>query len=415
MREPLAKLAIRATLPRGEASRILRTQLCTQAAANFEGTLAVPLLALSQFKLDGKAVLSGLDWEQGRIHIRNGSVDSNLAIDIDGIQATSIVARALDATFRGRASIKSYSALHAEGNLSNLDVHSAGAMFSDRQFPWSGTLAGPVTIDAQKDVEGASVRADLTVTPGASNPIDGHIALSYDPGAGTFDLGSSYLATAASRIDVSGLLGTNMRVALRSTSMEDLQTALDAAGWHETIPLKLRKGAVTANGSILGSLDAPRFRGNISATSATLQNHDFDRFAAEVEASGASVALQRIDAAVGEARASGNLTLNAPFENPGIAGDIVLRSTPAALLAQAAGWSEPISGVVGATLHLEGTLQHPQASGSVDVSSPTFLGEKLDRIRATIRASENLYEASNGRSEERRVGKECRSRWSPYH
>ena len=27
----------------------------------------------------------------------------------------------------------------------------------------------------------------------------------------------------------------------------------------------------------------------------------------------------------------------------------------------------------------------------------------------------NLVEAVKGRSEERRVGKECRSRWSPYH
>ena len=26
-----------------------------------------------------------------------------------------------------------------------------------------------------------------------------------------------------------------------------------------------------------------------------------------------------------------------------------------------------------------------------------------------------LYEFEDGRSEERRVGKECRSRWSPYH
>ena len=26
-----------------------------------------------------------------------------------------------------------------------------------------------------------------------------------------------------------------------------------------------------------------------------------------------------------------------------------------------------------------------------------------------------IYEISHGRSEERRVGKECRSRWSPYH
>ena len=27
----------------------------------------------------------------------------------------------------------------------------------------------------------------------------------------------------------------------------------------------------------------------------------------------------------------------------------------------------------------------------------------------------NLYEINSHRSEERRVGKECRSRWSPYH
>ena len=26
-----------------------------------------------------------------------------------------------------------------------------------------------------------------------------------------------------------------------------------------------------------------------------------------------------------------------------------------------------------------------------------------------------IYQAPGGRSEERRVGKECRSRWSPYH
>ena len=26
-----------------------------------------------------------------------------------------------------------------------------------------------------------------------------------------------------------------------------------------------------------------------------------------------------------------------------------------------------------------------------------------------------VYDVEDGRSEERRVGKECRSRWSPYH
>src|SRR3712207_6230763 len=41
-------------------------------------------------------------------------------------------------------------------------------------------------------------------------------------------------------------------------------------------------------------------------------------------------------------------------------------------------------------------------------SRQLFLGDTLDTDKL-----EATYE--NGRSEERRVGKECRSRWSPYH
>jgi len=53
--------------------------------------------------------------------------------------------------------------------------------------------------------------------------------------------------------------------------------------------------------------------------------------------------------------------------------------------------------------------------------------EILDQMRATIpeeikqarwivkERQEMLAEAKRERSEERRVGKECRSRWSPYH
>ena len=53
------------------------------------------------------------------------------------------------------------------------------------------------------------------------------------------------------------------------------------------------------------------------------------------------------------------------------------------------------------------------------------MGEKKERGRFTLRFNEGdpIHEAAIGllelqsprRSEERRVGKECRSRWSPYH
>src|SRR3989475_5370824 len=48
-------------------------------------------------------------------------------------------------------------------------------------------------------------------------------------------------------------------------------------------------------------------------------------------------------------------------------------------------------------------------------------GMFLRKLDAVLQGEERFYEvvaetlAITGRSEERRVGKECRSRWSPYH
>ena len=39
----------------------------------------------------------------------------------------------------------------------------------------------------------------------------------------------------------------------------------------------------------------------------------------------------------------------------------------------------------------------------------------LLKENSAVSGGEILYEDSSVRSEERRVGKECRSRWSPYH
>src|SRR5438874_5913657 len=40
---------------------------------------------------------------------------------------------------------------------------------------------------------------------------------------------------------------------------------------------------------------------------------------------------------------------------------------------------------------------------------------RYERLSARVRGSRAASPATSHRSEERRVGKECRSRWSPYH
>src|SRR2546430_4865247 len=41
--------------------------------------------------------------------------------------------------------------------------------------------------------------------------------------------------------------------------------------------------------------------------------------------------------------------------------------------------------------------------------------EEMPQKRRKLDSATHSDEVMNGRSEERRVGKECRSRWSPYH
>ena len=53
-----------------------------------------------------------------------------------------------------------------------------------------------------------------------------------------------------------------------------------------------------------------------------------------------------------------------------------------------------------------------------DCSSPEIVKQTLrvlDKVAEKYGHTFHYTAAAMGRSEERRVGKECRSRWSPYH
>ena len=55
----------------------------------------------------------------------------------------------------------------------------------------------------------------------------------------------------------------------------------------------------------------------------------------------------------------------------------------------------------------------PGIKVEIDSVTPEFLEEITRRRDALLEI--DWQDAEAGRSEERRVGKECRSRWSPYH
>ena len=62
----------------------------------------------------------------------------------------------------------------------------------------------------------------------------------------------------------------------------------------------------------------------------------------------------------------------------------------------------------------------------IDLTTPALLFSAISLIMLAytnrflsyaglVRALKEQHQKSHSRSEERRVGKECRSRWSPYH
>src|SRR5256886_16536085 len=53
--------------------------------------------------------------------------------------------------------------------------------------------------------------------------------------------------------------------------------------------------------------------------------------------------------------------------------------------------------------------------GAYAVAAGTYKGERIPGIGEWIMSRAHIPIPDYERSEERRVGKECRSRWSPYH
>src|SRR2546426_1699195 len=86
------------------------------------------------------------------------------------------------------------------------------------------------------------------------------------------------------------------------------------------------------------------------------------------------------------------------------------------------GLDHPVGVRVGVSDHAPGAeirrVEIRAAEGDViegATGSETAKGRVADRLLESARVVVDLVVAAFDRSEERRVGKECRSRWSPYH
>ena len=150
-------------------------------------------------------------------------------------------------------------------------------------------------------------------TPGGI-PLAGTVDARYDGSDHTLNLGQSFLLTPGARVDVSGVLGRQLQVRVASTNLDELLPAINAFSKSplESLPVHLKNGKATFDGSITGKLDSPAIAGAVAANNFTYAGIDFDAFAGQVNIDESSLDVQGGTLARGAARAriAGNVKLS---------------------------------------------------------------------------------------------------------
>jgi translocation and assembly module TamB len=402
VRAPHGTFDMKAAVSIREAVQKLRLPIGPQGSAEFNGKLTVNFGAPFTLGLAGRVAARGVGYVRERLRIENATVRADAQLSQDGLVLRQIQAAALGSTITGDAEILNWRKFHMDGSLAGLSLQRAAAIFTDRPVAWSGTLSGPFRLDQTVGGSDLVARATLMVARADGGvPVEGEIDGLYDQAAGTVGLGSSHIATPASRLDVSGTLGQTLRVQLRTSNPDDLLPAIAMVEAHppSTLYLKLNGGSASADGSVTGPLDNPTFAGRALITNGAVEGHGFDRLAAQVEADKRGIRAERLSLVRGTMEVTGAASLaerNESLEDGALTATLTARNLDIAPLLREAGSSWPLTGIASATIRASGTVRDPEVEIAADVAKPEAYGEQIDRLRATIHYKTNLLEIASG-------------------
>jgi translocation and assembly module TamB len=399
-------LALRLDAAVADGVRIFRLNLDPAGRASMAGTLDVSFAGGFRWEANGRLALRGLRYRRDRLNIENAAVRGTARITPEGFTLRRLQTEILGAPVAGDLTLSRWRTLHLEGEIAGLGVRTAAAVLTERPVPWDGTLTGPFSLDATLGQGDLVARATLAIRPVPdAPPIEGHAELVFDQAAQTVALGSSAVATRASRVEVEGTLGKTLRLRLRTTDLNDLlpAVAMVAENAPAELPVKLINGSAALDGAVTGALNDPQFRGQAAVINAQVGGYTVDQFSGEVAASRREVLVRNLSARRGAAAVTGTAALTARppsayggFADAEIAAQLDVSNLVLADLAKEAGLAQPVSGTAGAVLRVSGSVTRPEAGIELDVRNPSAFGETMDRLRASLSYRDHALTISNG-------------------
>jgi translocation and assembly module TamB len=398
-REPRGKLQVKAAMPVKDAIQIFGVPLPPAGSATFDGQIAVAFARPVEFAMSGRLNARGLAYRYEQLDVTGADLRADVQMGVDNLALNNVSIKAGGVGVKGSAKLAGWKKFHFGGDIEGVSLREAARVATGKAIPWNGTLAGAFQVDATVGERSTTVHAAVAITPAAEGQrIEGHVDALYDQASGTIRLDSSRVATAASQLEMSGMLGQTLEVRVQSTNLDDALPALAMASATapKEIPLKLQNGQASFRGTVTGPLEDPRVSGHVSISNGVIRGHAFDRFSGEIQASRTAARVDRATLARGATVVEGSGEISGGFENGAIQAQLNVRGAQLAELAKEAGSSVAVTGTAAGTIRVSGTLTRPLAEIVGQVENPASFGEQADRVTANVRYSPEELVVNSG-------------------
>ena len=349
-------------------------------------------IELGDARISGNVI--GVALVEGRVAravLRGGNLD-----------LAGIALAGLGGSFTGKGRLAGFDRYTVDGEVAGLLASGLVATYSPAALPWDGRVSGSVRLEGsfrRKEELRASQPAWRWLPKPGRPAVRGRVEGSWDARSGILDLGQSTLSLPSSRLEFSGAIGRQMRVRLETRDLNDLLPAvgIDAA----SAPVKLEGGTAHFEGTVTGNLARPSIAGRLSVTHFACAGTRFDSLEADTAVSPDHVSLRNASLARGTLRAGfqGDLALDNWRTGDGseIFGNATLRGAPVSDLAQLAGAASlPVSGTLGATARVSGTLGNPLLDADIEITGGALAHEPFDRFSGRLNATKRRVALTAG-------------------
>ncbi len=183
---PHGTFTVKANVPIRDAVAQFHLPLEPAGAAAFDGRVVIDFKQQPDYNVTGRLTARGIGYTRDRLKIDGAQIRADLRAVPQKITLSGITASALGSNIKGQADLTNGENLHLEAQVEGLDLREAAEVASGRAIPWSGTLAGGVTVDAVVGKPVTKLEANAAISPSAEGiPVQGQVDVAYDQAAGT--------------------------------------------------------------------------------------------------------------------------------------------------------------------------------------------------------------------------------------